>query len=292
MFSFWLRERFRTRYGKAERNPGSGCPGLPRVPAPTTNSAPAVDRIAPPRARRLSQGLSNSLGGLRWPDRGAMSCRTSIAAIAIWAMSAMPAFSGYALDVGATTCTKWVEARRVRGGAADIMHTAWVYGYLSATAGLLVGEASGAVFMGKNELSLIEKADILNPKHIDANGINAWMDKYCQAHPLEKIADAILVLVSALKQKTGYLEEAVCATADLKQEGRASCRNTLEETKRSGVSLLDDLVTGAAKPHRPQPKPAGPARSPQGQPVVGQSQTQAGEPGRVPLRGAGPFLLH
>jgi hypothetical protein len=135
--------------------------------------------------------------------------------------------------------------------------------------------------MGKNELSLVEKADILNPKHIDANAINAWMDKYCQAHPLEKITDAILALVSALKQKTGYLEEAVCETSDLAQEDRASCRKTLEETKRSGVSLLEDRVTPAGKPHQPQPRPAGPVRSPQGQPAVGQSQTQAGEPGRV-----------
>ena len=33
MLSFWLRERFRTRYGKAERNPGAGVP-VPPVPAP------------------------------------------------------------------------------------------------------------------------------------------------------------------------------------------------------------------------------------------------------------------
>jgi hypothetical protein len=163
--------------------------------------------------------------------------------------------------------------------------------------------------MGKNELSLIDKADILNPKLVDANAINAWMDKYCQAHPLEKIADAILLLVSELKQKTGYVEEAVCGTSDLKQEDRASCRNGLEETKRSGVSLLEDRVTPAAKPPRPRPKPPDlvrssqgqPAvgqpqtqavRSPQGQPAIGQPQTQAGEPGREPLGRVGPFFLH
>jgi len=221
-----------------------------------------------------------------------MICRTSIAAIAIWAISAIPAFSGYALDVGANSCTKWVEARRVRGGPTDTMHTAWVYGYLSATAGLLVGEASGAVFMGKNELGLIEKADILNPKLIDANAINVWMDKYCQAHPLEKVADAVLVLVSELKQKTGYVEEAVCGTSDLGQEDRASCRKTLEETQRSGVSLLEDRVTPAAKLPRPRPKPSDLVRSSPGQPAVGQPQTQAGEPGRIPLGSAGPFFLH
>jgi hypothetical protein len=145
--------------------------------------------------------------------------------------------------------------------------------------------------MGKNDQSLMEKADILNPKYIEASAVNAWMDKYCQAHPLEKIADAILVLVSELKQKTGYLEEAVCETSDLTQEGRAICRKAFEQTKRSGVSLLEDRVTGAGKPHRPRLKSAG-VRSAQGPSVVGQPPAQAGKPGLDPLDSAGPFFLH
>jgi TPR repeat protein len=170
-----------------------------------------------------------------------MIWRTSIAALAVVLTSGMPAFSEYALDVGANTCTKWVEAREVRGGLVDVMHTAWLYGYLSAAAARLQGEARSAVFLGKNDQRLIEKADVL--RSIEANAINAWMDQYCQAHPLDKIADAVHVLVSELKQKTGYLQEAVCETSDLKEEGRASCRKAFEETKRSAEASQRHLDT-------------------------------------------------
>jgi hypothetical protein len=160
-----------------------------------------------------------------------MICRTSVAAFTVVLTSVMPAFSEYALDVGANTCTKWVEARKVRGDSADVMHAAWVYGYLSAVSARLKAEARSAVFFGKSDQRLIEKADIL--AHIEPTAINAWIDQYCQAHPLDKIADAMPVLVSELKQKTGYQEEALCETSDLKEEGRASCRKAFEETKRS-----------------------------------------------------------
>jgi TPR repeat protein len=170
-----------------------------------------------------------------------MIWRTAIAALAVVLTSVMPAFSEYALDVGANTCTKWVEAREVRGGLADVTHTAWLYGYLSAAAARLQGEARSAVFLGKNDQRLIEKADIL--RSIEATAINAWMDQYCQAHPLNKIADALHVLVSELKQKTGYLQEAVCEISDLKEEGRASCRRAFEETKRSAEASQRHLDT-------------------------------------------------
>jgi hypothetical protein len=198
-----------------------------------------------------------------------MICRISVAVLAIVLASVMPAFSEYALDVGANTCTKWVEARKVRGGLADVVHAAWLNGYLSAAAALLQGEARSAVFQGKNDQRLIEKADILNPRYIQANAIDAWMDKYCHAHPLEKIADAVPILVSELKQKSGYLQEAVCENSDLKEEARAICRKAFEETRRSAVSSLDDngagpvVVGGGA--HRPQP--AGRERPP-GSPQV------------------------
>jgi hypothetical protein len=160
--------------------------------------------------------------------------RTSVAAFTVVLMSVMPAFSEYVLDVGANTCAKWVEARKVRGDSADVMHAAWLYGYLSAVSARLKAEARSAVFFGKNDQRLIEKADIL--WNIEPTAINTWMDQYCQAHPLDKIADAIPVLVAELKQKTGYQEEALCETSDLKDEGRASCRKALEGTKRSADS--------------------------------------------------------
>jgi hypothetical protein len=163
-----------------------------------------------------------------------MIWRKHIAAFAVVLTSVMPAFSEYALDVGANTCAKWVEARKVRGGLADVMHSAWLRGYLSAAAALLQGEARGAVFMGKNDQRLIEKADIL--RQIEAPAIDAWMDKYCEAHPLDKLADTIRVLVSELKQKTGYLQEAVCEISNLREADRASCRKAFDETKQSAQS--------------------------------------------------------
>jgi hypothetical protein len=170
-----------------------------------------------------------------------MIWRTSMAAFAVMLTSVMPAFSEYALDLGANKCTKWVEAREVRGGSADVMYAAWLYGYLSAVAALLQGDARAVVFLGKNDQRLIEKADIL--RYTEATAINAWMDQYCQAHALDKIADAIHVLVSELKQKTGYLQEAVCEISDLKEDDRISCRKVFEETKPSADSSQRHLDT-------------------------------------------------
>jgi hypothetical protein len=195
-----------------------------------------------------------------------MSCRTSVVAFAVLMMIAIPAHPGYMLGIGASSCGKWMEARKVRGTPAEAMHTSWVYGYLSAEAALLASDARDAVLLGKNSQTLIERADILNPKYINANAINAWMDNYCRVHPLETIADALRVLLAGLKEKTGYLEEAVCETSDLESEGRAGCRQTFEGTQRSVMS-----DARALKLHRPHPKPAATAKPPQVPAVVSQS---------------------
>jgi hypothetical protein len=205
--------------------------------------------------------------------------RASVVAFALLMMSAIPAGSGYVLDIGDSSCGKWIEARRVHGTLIEGMHTSWIYGYLSAAAALLAGEARSAVFFGKNNKTLIEKADILSPKYIDADAINAWMDNYCGAHPLERIADALRVLLAGLKVKTGYLEEAVCETSDLEQVGRAGCRKAFEAIKGSILPTLEggsqaSLIPNNRKPYRPLAKPAAPAQSAQGPPIIVQSLMQ------------------
>jgi hypothetical protein len=212
-------------------------------------------------------------------SKAAVFYRASVVAFAILMMSAMPAGSGYVLDIGGNSCGKWIEARRVHGSLTEGLHTSWIYGYLSAAAALLGGEAKSAVFLGKNTKTLIEKADILNPKFIDANAINAWMDNYCNAHPLETIVGALSVLLAELKVKTGYLKEAVCETSDLEQEGRAGCRKAFEAIEGSTVPTSElgsrtSLTLNNGKPHRPRPKPAAPAQSAQGQPISVQSLMQ------------------
>lgn len=205
-----------------------------------------------------------------------MSCRVAVVAFTILMTIATPAGSGYVLDVGASSCGKWMEARKVRGAPAEVMHTSWIYGYLSAVAASLESDARGAVFLGKNSQTLIEKADILNSKYIDASAINAWMDNYCRSHPVETIADALRILLAGLKEKTGYLEEAVCETSDLETEGRTICRQSFEATKRSVViDGSTSLTLNNEKLHRPRPKPATSAQAPQGQAVVSQSAVPA-----------------
>jgi hypothetical protein len=200
--------------------------------------------------------------------------RTSVEALAMLMLSAMPAHSGYVLDVGANSCGKWTEARRVHGTPAEGTHTSWIYGYLSAAAALLEGEARSAVFLGKNDKTLIEKANILSPEYIDADAINAWMDKYCSAHPFETIAEALRILLAGLEVKTGYLEETVCETSDLQQEGREACRRAFEATKVATALTLEggspaSLTLNGGAPHRLRPKPATPV-----QPTIVQSLMQ------------------
>jgi hypothetical protein len=198
--------------------------------------------------------------------------RTSVGALAMLMLSAMPAHSGYVLDLGANSCGKWTEARLVHGTPAEETHTSWVYGYLNAAAALLEGEARSAVFFGTNDKTLIEKANILSPRYIDANAINAWMDNYCRTHPLETIADALRVLLAGLKVKTGYLEEALCETSDLQQEGRAGCRRDFEATKVATAPTLDGgspASLNGGTPRRLRPRPPTPV-----QPTVVQSLMQ------------------
>ena len=40
----------------------------------------------------------------------------------------------------------------------------------------------------------------------DANGVFAWIDNYCAAHPLDTIATATIALVSELSKSAGCLE--------------------------------------------------------------------------------------
>jgi hypothetical protein len=206
-----------------------------------------------------------------------MIYRSCVAALAILAISAIQARSAYVLDIGSNSCEKWVEARKVRGAIPEVMHTSWIYGYLSSAAALLEGEAGAAVLLGKNNQTLIEKADILNPKYIDANAINAWFDNYCLAHPLERLADAITVLLIALKEKTGYLREAVCETSDLQQEGREGCVKALEATKRAVTSTLEDVGQASPTDALRRSKPVPPSSPPQARPAAGPPQTHQGQ---------------
>jgi hypothetical protein len=94
--------------------------------------------------------------------------------IGLLALTALPAaaetFAGAGIDY---SCERWTADRRQDGLAAR-RDEQWVLGYLSAVA---------------------DWTDF-DPLHgIDEQGIWAWMDNYCQANSLVKIAEAASAFV-------------------------------------------------------------------------------------------------
>jgi hypothetical protein len=98
---------------------------------------------------------------------------------------------------GQASCGAWTKAQahrphigvdnKLRVTFADMdlaSQTAWVSGFLSAFD--YYGNGSGNV-----------------GNDIDANGILAWIDNYCVAHPLDSIATATIALVSELSKRAG-----------------------------------------------------------------------------------------
>ena len=63
--------------------------------------------------------------------------------------------------------------------------TAWVNGFLSAF----------------NDYGSAAASDVANC--IDANGVFAWIDNYCAAHPLDSTATATIALISELSKRAG-----------------------------------------------------------------------------------------
>ena len=87
---------------------------------------------------------------------------------------------------GTDACGSWAENRReyasgrpvTRGFQLELRQTAWVVGFLS-----------GVGYMGATD-----KLDPL--RHLDADRVWAWIDTYCQAHPLERIVEAAKAFVA------------------------------------------------------------------------------------------------
>ena len=83
-----------------------------------------------------------------------------------------------AIGSGTVSCGSWTAYRPayIPGGSATLssqnalQNQAWVLGFLS-----------GVGFIGNGD-------DPLNG--MDAQGVWAWIDNYCQAHPIENIAQA------------------------------------------------------------------------------------------------------
>jgi hypothetical protein len=77
--------------------------------------------------------------------------------------------------VGGRSCGTWTEARR-SGNTTPVDYEQWVAGFLSG--------ANSIISTAAPEL------DTLLQPNIDAQGLYAWIDNYCFAHPLNTIAQA------------------------------------------------------------------------------------------------------
>jgi hypothetical protein len=74
--------------------------------------------------------------------------------------------AAHMVGLGGNSCGSWTASRRVTSAA---LSEQWILGFLS-----------GLGWEGKND-------PLVN---MDAKGVWAWIDNYCSAHPIEKIADA------------------------------------------------------------------------------------------------------
>lgn len=82
--------------------------------------------------------------------------------------------------VGAKTCGAWTEARAGRGEYAENDRHAFV----SWTQGFITSASAYGMTL----------------RHVDPEGISAYLDQYCAEHPVDEFLDASMSLVRTLRQ--------------------------------------------------------------------------------------------
>jgi hypothetical protein len=90
------------------------------------------------------------------------------------------------LGFGNKSCGSWTEARRAHNSTADIFE-GWVAGYLSGSNSIIASSPALGI-------DILKEASAQG----DAQGLWAWIDNYCQAHPLNSTATAANALGSEL----------------------------------------------------------------------------------------------
>ena len=97
--------------------------------------------------------------------------------ILVVCLMARPAEAGYlAIGRGNGSCGAWTTTRRAQQAQG---YEQWILGFLSGVG--WQGAQSG-----------------INPLNgLDANGVWAWLDNYCQVHPLDPLVEAAAALARA-----------------------------------------------------------------------------------------------
>lgn len=98
-------------------------------------------------------------------------------------MSAASARTYTVLGFGTQSCGGWVQARQNASGT-DVVFESWLLGFVSSF----------------NDYSWSESPNVA--QGTDANGIFAFVDSYCMAHPLDDVATAAGKLIDELQSRT------------------------------------------------------------------------------------------
>jgi hypothetical protein len=93
-----------------------------------------------------------------------------------------------AIGAGTRSCGTWTAARHdkqsLQAQVDAVDDSAWVLGFLSG--------------IGNDAWIRLPSGDAVDPlRGTDRDGVLAWIDNYCQAHPLEKIFTAAWAFVHA-----------------------------------------------------------------------------------------------
>ena len=82
------------------------------------------------------------------------------------------------------SCGYWIEQRR-RGEGRSQLWEAWILGFVT-----------GLNVFGPNNGNIAPD--------VKADGLQAWVDQYCSAHPLDSIAMAAIKLTDELKRRHAH----------------------------------------------------------------------------------------
>lgn len=90
------------------------------------------------------------------------------------------------LGVGAKSCGFWTSSRALTDSPLDAAVSSWLLGYVTASNVManIDTQRSGGLTEG-----------------MDNDAVLAWVDNYCKANPLDKIADASIKLLKELMRR-------------------------------------------------------------------------------------------
>jgi hypothetical protein len=101
--------------------------------------------------------------------------------------------AGYVIiGIGAESCGTWTK-ERAKGGLNSAQAGQWMLGYITAF---------NALGPRPSNFDHQEAFDIA--EGINGDGIKAWIDNWCQAHPLDDINASAIALIQKLRKRKGY----------------------------------------------------------------------------------------